>query len=58
MDQLPEEIERLIYSMDPTYHRFAWQEVSREIRGEWSSKNYDLLFILLLLLFFWNPKTF
>jgi len=57
MDQLPEEIERLIYSMDPTYHRYAWQEVCREIRGEWPSKNYDLLFILLIL-FFWNPKTF
>jgi hypothetical protein len=57
MDQLPEEIERLIYSMDPTYHRYAWQEVCREIRGECPSKNYDLLFILLIL-FFWNPKSF
>jgi len=58
MDRLPEEIERLIYTMDPTYHRYAWQAVCREIRGERPSKNYDLLFILLLVLFFWNPKTF
>ena len=58
MDRLPQEIERLIYTMDPTYHRYTWQAVCREIRGERPHQKDDFLFILLVLLFFWNPKIF
>jgi len=53
MDRLPEDIERLIYSMDPTYHRFAWQRVCREIRGE--PVTYDLLVLLALVVLYNAP---
>ena len=54
MERLPPAVERLIYEMDPTYHRIAWQRVCREIRGE--LPNYDLVVLCAALLLVVYPR--